>query len=397
LSVSFRLLVGLPSFNEADTIAKVSTDIDAALASLPYDVEALLVNADNSSTDGTTEAFLASPTESPKQVVLTPHASGKGSNWRALLELVRDQSFDAALLVDSDLAEVPASWVHALVSAVRDGADFCFPLRPPTWNGGDLTYQLAYPVIAGVFGADLREPLCGDIAVSRHGVERVLAEKWTPDELRFGVDTVVASIAVTQDWRLAAVESRRRNKLRSFYIAATGEYRMGDKFAEVVRALKHRVARRTQLPAPDLFHESPMPTPHGNGLPVPLDDSDIARLAESTSCRLCGDLATDSFSVFPDPLQKQLAQHIGSGDIIHGLPWALWRDCLLAWFHPNSDQQATDSVKLVETLFLSRVVGHHREIAGRADWYGSVRDQAKDLFGHRLSLWAPGQWQKPQD
>lgn len=65
--------------------------------------------------------------------------------------------------MDSDLAEVPQSWVHALVGVIYEGADFCFPVRPPTWNGGDLTYQLAYPLLAGTFGADLREPLCRDL------------------------------------------------------------------------------------------------------------------------------------------------------------------------------------------------------------------------------------------
>jgi hypothetical protein len=56
--VTFSILGGLSSFNEADTIAKVTTDIDAGLATLPFPAKAQLMNADSSSTDGTPEIFL---------------------------------------------------------------------------------------------------------------------------------------------------------------------------------------------------------------------------------------------------------------------------------------------------------------------------------------------------
>jgi hypothetical protein len=39
-------------------------------------------------------------------------------------------------------------------------------------------------------------------------------------------------------------------------------------------------------------------------------------------------------------------------------------------------------------LFLNRVVGHHREIAGTANWYNTVHNQAQDAFTHRHTLWA---------
>lgn len=126
----FRILVGLPSFNEVDSIAKVTRDIEAALATLPFPADALLVNADNSSTDGTPDAFLSVATKYEKKIVATPHHAGKGANWKALLEFATERGVDAVLLVDTDLAEAPESWVHTLVGSVREGADFCFPLRP---------------------------------------------------------------------------------------------------------------------------------------------------------------------------------------------------------------------------------------------------------------------------
>ncbi len=104
------------------------------------------------------------------------------------------------LFVDSDLAEVPPSWIHALVGRIHGGSDFCYPLRPPTWNGGDLTYHLAYPMMAGVFGADLREPLCGEIALSGDAAVQ-LAES----------SSARSAIVLVIDVRCACAPIRRRS------------------------------------------------------------------------------------------------------------------------------------------------------------------------------------------
>ncbi|MCD0453246.1 hypothetical protein LO762_29295 [Actinocorallia sp. API 0066] len=378
--MTLRVLVGLPSLNEADTIATVTRDIDLALSTLPFPVSALLVNADNSSTDGTSDVFLTTATRHPKRVLTTAHASGKGTNWRALFQLLHDDGFDIGVMVDTDLAGVPASWISALISATSD-SDFVFPLRPPTWNGGDLTYQLAYPLLAGVFGADLREPLCGDIAITRRGAKLVLEQNWTPSALRFGVDALVASVALTSSWNVVPIPERRGNKLRSF----SGEYGMGPKFAEVATSLRERCLRRLADPPPDRFEIGTAQTPPGNGQPVPHHDADIDRLAEATSLRLASALTTGATDRLPDALVHQLRERSASGTLPQGLPWELWREILPTWM--RDDQPSAIATDLLETLFLSRVVGHHHEIKGRTAWYDTVQGQARDLFDHRESLW----------
>lgn len=82
--MTFRVLVGLPSFNGADTIGKVVSDIDAALRTLPFPVDATHVNADSSSVDGTSDVFLSTATSYPKKVVKTGYWSGQGTNGRAI-------------------------------------------------------------------------------------------------------------------------------------------------------------------------------------------------------------------------------------------------------------------------------------------------------------------------
>jgi hypothetical protein len=385
--MSYRIVAGLPSWNENDAIAKVTRDLDEALASLPFAHDALIVNADNSSTDGTAETFMSTETRCRKRVARTPPQAGKGTNWQAILDIAREEHANAVLFVDSDLAEVPATWVHALLGGVRDGLDFCYPMRPPTWNGGDLTYHLAYPLLAGVFGADLREPLCGDIAISADAVADLTAQHWQPAEMRFGVDFLAATVAVTRRWGTVQLAARRRNKLRSFSTTVDEDYRMGAKFREVSAAVGYRCAQRLQYEAPEVLAAPAACALVDEEFVVPLHDPDLASLAASSSRRLKADAMRGVFEVFSPGLAVRLATYASGSDTDRGLDWDLWRTCLFEWILQLADRRDPVDPELLETLFLNRVVGHHREIAGTARWYDTVIDQAFDTFRHRRELW----------
>lgn len=203
--------------------------------------------------------------------------------------------------------------------------------------------------------------------------------------MRFGVDFLFASVAVTQVWTTVALTTRRRNKLRSFSIGSVGEYRMGAKFAEVSGAIRNRVAQRLRLAPPATLERRPIPTPLDRTFVVPDYDQDITELAVSTARQLTADAKAEHLSTFPQPLQQRLLDHVSSGSAAQGLAWDLWRDCLFFWI--TAEPSETIPVELLETLFLNRVVGHHTEISGRTDWYSTVQNQADDVFAHRHRLW----------
>ena len=86
-----EILVGIPSFNNADTIGHVVRAVKAGLAKYFSGVRAVLVNSDGSSTDGTPDvvartvvdlgAMLISERQSPLHKIITPYHGipGKGS------------------------------------------------------------------------------------------------------------------------------------------------------------------------------------------------------------------------------------------------------------------------------------------------------------------------------
>ena len=61
-----ELIVGTPSYMEADTIGFVVRQIDVGIQRYFGTLRAVIVNADNNSEDGTREAFLATDTVTPK-------------------------------------------------------------------------------------------------------------------------------------------------------------------------------------------------------------------------------------------------------------------------------------------------------------------------------------------
>jgi hypothetical protein len=285
---------------------------------------------------------------------------------------------------------VPQEWIHGLAEALYEGADYCYPIRPPRWNGGDLTYQLAYPVLAGVFGVDLREPLCGDVALSRRAAQRVLGEQWTAGDLRYGGDFLIASLAATEAWTCISLGAKRRNKLRSFSGATDDDYRMGGKFRENALSVRHRArARIAAGPPPTRLVPMGVRTPVDSVFVVPDRDHDIDRLAHGTASRLRRDADEHAFRMFAPHIATALVDFVATDRPERGLSWPIWRDVLASWICPEAaGNRAVVPIDLLETLFLSRSVGHHHEIAGKPDWYETVADQAQDLFDHRHDLWA---------
>src|SRR5262249_11783935 len=83
-----KVAVVIATRNEARTIAGVTAAADAGLSALGCG--GLIVNSDGGSEDGTGQAFLATPTDTPKRLLTVEGEPGKGRNllaaWRLCLD-----------------------------------------------------------------------------------------------------------------------------------------------------------------------------------------------------------------------------------------------------------------------------------------------------------------------
>jgi glycosyltransferase involved in cell wall biosynthesis len=72
-SSSVNLAIGIPSYNEADNIGLVVRQVAEGLNKYFPDLKTAIINADNSSEDGTKEVFLQADSGEIPKVYLSTH------------------------------------------------------------------------------------------------------------------------------------------------------------------------------------------------------------------------------------------------------------------------------------------------------------------------------------
>ena len=84
---SAEIIVGIPSYNEADSIA-FPTDVSSrGLINYFPLKKSVIINVDNRSPDGTMDTFMSTPTKVPKIYISTPKGvKGKGNNLKNLFK-----------------------------------------------------------------------------------------------------------------------------------------------------------------------------------------------------------------------------------------------------------------------------------------------------------------------
>ena len=147
------LVVGLPSYMEADSIDYPTRQVDKGLSKYFSYKDCVIVNVDNASTDRTEQVFLETETDNPKIYITTPpDTPGKGYNFENL--------FRKMLELDAALAERRALSAH-------DSDD-----RHPSAHG--QTLELSGDVIEPEQACRIRTDLL-DVIDDEHG--RTIADR----------------------------------------------------------------------------------------------------------------------------------------------------------------------------------------------------------------------------
>lgn len=199
-----RLVVGIPSYNEADTIAHVVQMADAGLRRYYPDYPAVIVNADNCSPDGTRDVFLQVDTATPKIYVSTPQGmKGKGRNIRNLLEVGVELRAQAILMLDADLKSITPEWIEHLIEPLLEGYDFVVPIYLRHKYDGTITNHIAYPMLRTLYGLRVRQPIGGDFGISNRLARCYLVEKtWYDDVFEFGIDIWLTTVAIGRHFQV---------------------------------------------------------------------------------------------------------------------------------------------------------------------------------------------------
>jgi len=195
-----EMVVCIPSYKEADSISHPTTQADVGLKKYFGDKTAVIINCDNNSPDNTKQAFLDTPTDTPKIYISTaPGIKGKGNNFANLFQKVVDLNAEAVVVVDADLKSITPEWIKHLGEPLYSGFSYVAPLYIRHKYDGTITNGIAYPMTRAIYGRRVRQPIGGDFGFSGELAKAYTEGKgWTDAVANFGIDVWMTTLAISQ-------------------------------------------------------------------------------------------------------------------------------------------------------------------------------------------------------
>lgn len=211
------ILVGIPSFNNSGTIGHVVKAVSAGLAKHFSDSNAVIINSDGGSSDGTRDIVAATDFTSmetlmvrhrlhPAHKISTPYHGipGKGSAFRTIFKIAQLLGVRACAVVDSDLRSITPEWIEMLVGPIlNEGYDYAAPLYRRHKYDGTITNSIVYPLTRALYGKRIRQPIGGDFGFSGELATRYLSKDvWDTNVARYGIDIWMTTTALAEGFKL---------------------------------------------------------------------------------------------------------------------------------------------------------------------------------------------------
>jgi glycosyltransferase involved in cell wall biosynthesis len=367
---SADLMVGIPSFGNAETIGYVVRAATAGMVQYFPDLKPILVNSDGGSPDDTPRVAVS--TESPdyieKIILVSPRhklqrisftyqgTSGKGTAVRALFEVARELKVKAMVMVDSDLRSIVPEWVELLAGPIlKGGYDFVAPMYARYKYDGTITNNISYPLTRALYGQRIRQPIGGDFAISGDLVARYL-ELDTFDELtaRFGIDIWMTHTAINEGF--AVCQARLGAKIHDAKDPASD---LGPMFRQVVGTLFNLAGHyedrwlrvRGSHPIPEYgFERVVAPEEISVNHAKLIDNLDQARLTQADSW---------AEMLSEEQLERVMRLELPEDPTQFHFPAELWVRCLydalVAYHRPGMDRERL--LAALTPLYFGRTAG----------------------------------------
>jgi glycosyltransferase involved in cell wall biosynthesis len=196
------ILVGIPCYNNEDTITHVVQMVSHGIDTLYRDRRAVVMVADGGSTDDTRDVvkdFELRPWQE-KIVTIYRGVGGKGTALRAIFEAAYRLRVRACACVDSDLRSINPDWVRYLLDPVLErDYEFVAPVYSRYKYDGTITNNIVYNLVRALYGKRIRQPIGGDFAFSHRMARRYLEQEvWASDIARYGIDIWMTTTAIVE-------------------------------------------------------------------------------------------------------------------------------------------------------------------------------------------------------
>ncbi len=195
------IVVGIPSYNEAKLIAYPTQQAALGLQQFFGHMDAVIINCDNNSSDGTPDTFMNTDTGNiPKIYLSTPEGiRGKGNNFKNLFRKVLEMQARAIVVVDADLKSITPRWIKNLGEPLFSEFGYVAPLYVRHKYDGTITNNIAYPLTRSLYGRRVRQPIGGDFGFSGEIAELYTRSPlWDEEVSLFGIDIWMTTLAMNE-------------------------------------------------------------------------------------------------------------------------------------------------------------------------------------------------------
>jgi len=233
----YDLIVGIPSYNNADTIRYVAEIADKGLQKYFSSLKSCIINSDGGSSDNTREVFLSSQTFSDLYTFVYNGISGKGTAMRSIFEIAHLVNAKAVVFLDSDLRSVEPFWIERLLKPILEGkTSYVAPYYIRHKYDGTITNSICYPLTTILYGQKIRQPIGGDFGVGREMIDIYVKkplEIWDSDISKFGIDIWMTTTAINESF-FSVYQASLGAKIHD--VKDPGKH-LGNMFREVVGTL----------------------------------------------------------------------------------------------------------------------------------------------------------------
>jgi hypothetical protein len=199
----YEVVVGIPSYNESDTITHVTEVVGEGLKGYFQGRKSIIVNVDNNSLDNTQEAFLDAKTKIEKRYISTGEGVvGKGNNILNLLKFASQVDAEIIIIVDADLRSISQEWVGYLGQPIEEGYDYVIPLYSRHQFDATITNHICYPLVYSLLSVDIRQPIGGEFSFSSRMMNHWLKQKWHESVRQYGIDIFMTLHALLGDFKI---------------------------------------------------------------------------------------------------------------------------------------------------------------------------------------------------
>jgi glycosyltransferase involved in cell wall biosynthesis len=203
---STDILVGIPCYNNEQTIAHVIQMVTHGLAKHYKDHKSVIFIADGGSTDDTREVareFEIKPWQE-KLISIYRGPGGKGSAFRSLFEAGTRLYVKACMVVDSDLRSITGDWVKYLLEPILEGGyQYVSPVYSRYKYDGTITNNIVYNLTRALYGLRIRQPIGGDFAFDGNlAAYYIEQDVWETDVARYGIDVWMTTNAITNNFKI---------------------------------------------------------------------------------------------------------------------------------------------------------------------------------------------------